>query len=1161
MAYVAVAKALYEYTAQDPETELTFGEDQLFYVIEKEDDDWWKAKAKDDPRGAEGGVGLVPASYVEEIPPVNTTRAMFAYESTSPEELSMDDEATLIVYSIEDDWLLVRIEGGDDKLGFVPRNYCEPMDASAEVEVADADDTAAEIEATRQAEKDRELAEKQRQLKLKDKVETWSISELEGKKKKKGTLGVGNAAVFFASDTDKSAPVKQYPITDLTSVSQPSSKNLSLSLATLGEPLQFHCGSSDTARAILAKLESSKAAAGEALELINEARSGAYSSGDEAEEPAPAPRGVSVAPSAASEPRGVRFAPEPAASSGETATVQYDFDADGDDELTVKDGEVVTVVDKENDEWWLVRNNRGKEGVVPAAYVQLNDGSAPAAGTEEAPDSDDEREREASAAAGLAEERERQAHAAEEERRRIQAAAEARRKQEDEDRALALQIEDEQKERAARKALKRQEEERRRREADAEAARERARSGGLQPPKVTRRPSNNDVAAAANKLPTRGHATPARPPENNRPKPNPSRIRMWSDKSGQFNVEAEYLGLNGAKVRLHKLNGVIIEVPMEKMSSRDAELIRRHEAKKSRVVDDDDVPLGQSSRRGASTPQRSVESTRRSTVQEEPIPKEAMAMPPPRKPRFDWFEFFLSAGCDIDDCTRYASNFDRDRIDESILPDLEGGTLRSLGLREGDVIRVRKAIQTKFAKKTPEQQAQIDQDAEYARQLQEHENSGSKGPAPQAPPGLFTGPGGKLANNTRRGRPEKKSTGPESVDISAIAAASDQLSKATISSPPPAPTPPPVAVSPPIEAEKKPIPALSGFDDDAWTIKPTSKPSSPAPPPPAPPAPPAPTAAAAPQPANTTESLLAQINSLRPASTGLSQNNTGGSGNFDRISQMVGQARAPSAPAQQYGLGVQNTGQPMNQLFGQQTGYPQQQQQQQQSPNPAASRGPLAPVPANEGLLNPMQPQATGMFIPTRGLSPMSSQQTGFPQQNMMAQPTGYQAGFQQGYGAQQQQMGMQPNFTGYPGAMQQPQQQSAFNAIANIGPPPQPQQNQDKFAPSNIFAAMKKNDFGKPEEQQPQNSNKYDALRPLTTGYNGAPGGMMPQQTGLMPQQTGMMPPGVGMGMLPQQTGMMGMGMGGGMMPQMTGYNPMMGNGGYMGQQQGQGQNPYGYR
>ena len=37
MAYVAVVKALYDYSAQDPETELTFKEDQIIYVIEKED--------------------------------------------------------------------------------------------------------------------------------------------------------------------------------------------------------------------------------------------------------------------------------------------------------------------------------------------------------------------------------------------------------------------------------------------------------------------------------------------------------------------------------------------------------------------------------------------------------------------------------------------------------------------------------------------------------------------------------------------------------------------------------------------------------------------------------------------------------------------------------------------------------------------------------------------------------------------------------------------------------------------------------------------------------------------------------------------------------------------------------------------------------------------
>ena len=35
-------------------------------------------------------------------------------------------------------------------------------------------------------------------------VETWSVSEVDKKgKKKKGTLGVGNGAIFFASESDK----------------------------------------------------------------------------------------------------------------------------------------------------------------------------------------------------------------------------------------------------------------------------------------------------------------------------------------------------------------------------------------------------------------------------------------------------------------------------------------------------------------------------------------------------------------------------------------------------------------------------------------------------------------------------------------------------------------------------------------------------------------------------------------------------------------------------------------------------------------------------------------------------------------------------------------------------------------------------------------------
>jgi hypothetical protein len=39
----------------------------------------------------------------------------------------------------------------------------------------------------------------------------------------------------------------------------------------------------------------------------------------------------------------------------------------------------------------------------------------------------------------------------------------------------------------------------------------------MEPPKISKRPSAQNVAAAAANLPTRGHAAPARPPDNDRP--------------------------------------------------------------------------------------------------------------------------------------------------------------------------------------------------------------------------------------------------------------------------------------------------------------------------------------------------------------------------------------------------------------------------------------------------------------------------------------------------------------------------------------------------------------------------------------------------------------------------------------------------------------------
>lgn len=260
-------------------------------------------------------------------------------------------------------------------------------------------------------------------------------------------------------------PVKQYPITELGVVSQPSSKNLELSFSTLAQSLIFHCGDSSTAGAIIAKLESSKAAAGEALEMAAAHTSiGAADSGgeqDDYEHP--------------SVGKGVRSAPPiatPLQSTG-AVTALYEFVAQGEDELSVTENEVLTIVDKSDEEWWLVRNLSGQEGVVPAQYVQVNDGSVTAAPVmEENGDDDDDEARhaedEAAAAASVQADRQRERERKSEQRRMIEKAARDKQRQEEEDRQYALEVEAKESAKSERRERRRQEEVKAQREAEAE---------------------------------------------------------------------------------------------------------------------------------------------------------------------------------------------------------------------------------------------------------------------------------------------------------------------------------------------------------------------------------------------------------------------------------------------------------------------------------------------------------------------------------------------------------------------------------------------------------------------------------------------------------------------------------------------------------------------
>ena len=90
---------------------------------------------------------------------------------------------------------------------------------------------------------------------------------------------------------------------------------------------------------------------------------------------------------------------EPAASApfqGQCATVLYDYDAEEDNEITLREGDVLTHVDQVDEGWWSATAPNGAVGLFPANYVELR----------EAPESDSQQQPSPSAAEKTANEAE-----------------------------------------------------------------------------------------------------------------------------------------------------------------------------------------------------------------------------------------------------------------------------------------------------------------------------------------------------------------------------------------------------------------------------------------------------------------------------------------------------------------------------------------------------------------------------------------------------------------------------------------------------------------------------------------------------------------------------------------------------------------------------------
>ncbi|KAI5969990.1 SLA1 [Candida margitis] len=209
--------------------------------------------------------------------------------------------------------------------------------------------------------------------------------------------------------------------------------------------------------------------------------------------------------------------------------------------------------------------------------------------------------------------------------------------------------------------------------------------------------------------------------EHDKSMPNFHRVRTWIDSSGTFKVEAEFLGCVEGKVHLHKTNGVKIAVAAEKLSIEDLEYVEKItgtslENYKQMVQKQLEKKARSKSKSGAVSAQPEAKSRQSATAainaSDAPPPQPSRPRPSGHDsngaPAYDWFDFFLECGVDVGNCQRYTLNFEREQMDENILEDISPSLLRTLGLREGDIIRVMKYLDNKYNRKRsvePEQQS------------------------------------------------------------------------------------------------------------------------------------------------------------------------------------------------------------------------------------------------------------------------------------------------------------------------------------------------------------------------------------------------------------------------------------------------------------------------
>ena len=742
--FQGVYTALYDYDAQTDE-ELSIKQDDILYLLEKSStDDWWKVKKRILDADVAEPVGLVPSTYIEPTKVKSRATALYDYDKQTDEELSFKEGAVFDVYDTSDsNWTLVGVNGGS-QFGFVPANYIEigasgapvtgetqninaygsssalnkfpppPQRAAVETEVAEGSGKAAKRDenADEGTDEDEDKAGRdQRSLKHRgsysededdapampqrpgnsrkrsdstdeegnapampsrpsrpdrpdrpkvsgeeddeegagdgrtmrdievppedfynDDFFTWKVYEIEGKKKRKATLEIGDSQVFITPEG--SSRPRNWTVRDLLNYNN-EKKHVFLDFKNPAASYELHAGSKDAANAIVSILADMKGMTSMA----------ALKDIEEASKPSHRPQGK----------------------------ILYDFQAASSDELTCYEGDLVYIVnDKKSKDWWMVENiGTGKKGVVPSNYIKVVGEEASSGSWKKL------FRRKSSSQVSLSPKKGRA--------KRSQRELELEREREE----LAARREEEERKRRSEKARLDREKE--------ELARERRRQE-----RRARELKTYEERQRVRAADERERAKRMKHGKRDLSKPNPHRVRTWIDRTGAFKVEAEFLGVQDGKIHLHKVNGVKIAVAAQKLSVEDLEYVERLmgvSLDKYKEMGSSRKHRGSSDRAGVA---RSSERIRdgQATVKSAAKPsKDSAALPVNEKVYEYWFNMFLECGVDANMCEQYARTFAQEQMDESVLEDITKPLLRTLGLKEGDVLKVMRHLDTKFARR------------------------------------------------------------------------------------------------------------------------------------------------------------------------------------------------------------------------------------------------------------------------------------------------------------------------------------------------------------------------------------------------------------------------------------------------------------------------------